>query len=68
MEIIKDFLILKFHLSLIKILMIVTQVVNATLMSAALIIIINIISYRSDLIFLRLQVDNHYFLCYKMSF
>lgn len=46
MEIIKDFLILKFHLSLIKIQMIVTQVVNATLMSAALIISI---SFRTDL-------------------
>lgn len=46
MEIIKDFLILKFHLSLIKIQMIVTQVVNATLMSAALIISI---SFRIDL-------------------
>lgn len=41
MEIIKDFLILKFHLSLIKIQMIVTQVVNATLMRAALIISIS---------------------------
>lgn len=67
MEIIKDFLILKFHLSLIKIQMIVTQVVNATL-NECCINYINIISDRSDLISLLLQVDNLYFLCYKMSF
>lgn len=67
MEIIKDFLILKFHLSLIKIQMIVTQVVNATL-NECCINYINNISDRSDLISLLLQVDNLYFLCYKMSF
>lgn len=61
MEIIKDFLILKFHLSLIKIQMIVTQVVNATL-NECCINYINIISDRSDLISLLLQVDNLYFL------
>lgn len=68
MEIIKHFLILKFHLSLKDSDYYNTSSTGKCDSNECCINYINIISDRSDLIFLLLQVDNLYFLCYKMSF
>lgn len=68
MEIIKHFLILKFHLSLKDSDYYNTSSTGKCDSNECCINYINIISDRSDLISLLLQVDNLYFSCYKMSF